>query len=175
MHDLTTIAPSANIVTSDTRFGAIRSVTIGTKVWFVAGDVCKALGIKNSRQALTSVCSNDTGKMRLNNKGGSPHTMVSESGLYDLVLQSRKRTALAFRRFLTSEVIPSLFKHGVYVAGQEWMTDAELQGAVNSRGERLIEGTRAQRHARIAADVSSFAARKGRRPNSRELFWLQKP
>ncbi|WP_169310917.1 BRO-N domain-containing protein [Cereibacter changlensis] len=164
------------VSTAETRFGALRSVTLDGQLWFVAADVCKALGLTHTTNALSNCSSTDIREMRLNGgQRGRPNKLVSESGMYDLVLQSRKPTARAFRRVLTSEVIPSLMKHGVYVVGQDRMSDAELLEAINSRGERLIAGTKDQRHARIAADVEKFRLLHGRTPTARERFWVEKP
>lgn len=173
MNDLTTTAPT--ISTSETRFGSLRSLTIGTKVWFVATDVCKALGIQNSTDATNKLDSTDLIKAKISEGRGRSSTLVSESGLYDLVLQSRKPIARAFRNFLTSEVIPSIFKHGIYVAGQGQMTDAQLKANLDVLGGRLIAGTRAERSAQIAADVAKFTTQNGRAPTSRERFWVEKP
>lgn len=163
------------VTPTDTRFGKLRSVTLDHQVWFVAVDVCKALGLTHTTNALANCNSSDVGEARLSDRGGRPHKLVNESGLNDLVLQSRKPAARAFRRLLTSEVIPSILKHGVYVAGQATMTDAQLRAAVGERAERLIEGTRAERHARIAADTARFVEMHGRQPTSRERFFLEKP
>jgi len=163
------------VTVADTRFGELRSITIGHQVWFVARDVCDALGIKNSTDALANLDTTDIGEFRLSSRGGRPHKLVNESGLNDLVLQSRKPAARAFRRLLTSEVIPSLLKHGVYVSGQGTMTDKQLRTAFGERAERLIEGTRTERHARIAADAERFKQLYGRNPNAKERFFLEKP
>jgi prophage antirepressor-like protein len=163
------------VTIADTRFGRLRSVSIDSQVWFVAKDVCDALGIKNSRDALINVASTDKNTAKVSEGRGRPVAVVSESGMNDLVLQSRKPAARAFRHLLTSEVIPSLLKHGVYVAGQGSMTDAELRSAVGERAERLIEGTRAERYARIAADTARFEQVHGRVPNAKERFFLEKP
>lgn len=55
------------------------------------------------------------------------------------------------------------------------MTDAEIRAALGARGECLIEGTRAQRYARIAEDTAKFEAMTGRKPTARERFFLEKP
>lgn len=163
------------VTTADTRFGTLRSVTLDGQIWFVAKDVCDALGIKNSTDAVANLDRTDIGELRLSARGGRPHKLVSESGMNDLVLQSRKPAARAFRRMLTSEVIPSILKHGVYVAGQATMTDEQLRAVAGERAERLIEGTRAERHARIAADTARFKELTGRAPNAKERFFLEKP
>lgn len=87
--------------------------------WFVAKDVCAALGIVNHLDAI--------GRLDDDEKGGSVVTtpsgdqtmkIVSESGLYNLIFQSRKAEAKAFRKWVTSEVLPSLRKTGRYELGQ---------------------------------------------------------
>ncbi|MBI6629734.1 BRO-N domain-containing protein [Pontibaca salina] len=169
---ITTTTPPQTM-TSETPFGSLRSVTIDGKVWFVAADVCRTLGIQNTADALSNIDRTDVNEIRLQRRG-RPNKLVSESGLYDLVLQSRKKTARAFRRHLTSEVIPSLHKHGVYVVGQENMTDAELRQAVNTRGERLVEGTRAQRHQQYAQEIARIEE-EGRKATSWERHLAKKP
>jgi prophage antirepressor-like protein len=164
------------VTTAETRFGELRSVTIDGQAWFVAKDVCKALGLTNTSKALLNITSSYVQDFKVPGKrGGRPVKLICDFGLNALVLQSRKPAARAFQRMLNEEVIPSILKHGVYVTGQASMTDAQLRAALGERGERLIEGTRAQRHARIAADVANFKAMNGREPTSRERFWLEKP
>lgn len=163
------------VTTAETRFGKLRSVTIDGHTWFVAKDVCDVLGIKNVTQALENICSTYVGDFKVPGQRGRASKIICDYGLNALVLQSRKPAARAFQKVLNEEVIPSILKHGVYVVGQASMTDAQLRAALGERGERLIEGTRAQRHARIAADVANFKAMNGREPTSRERFWLEKP
>lgn len=84
--------------------------------YFVAADVCRILGMKNTKQALSSVVKDD---IILNDTIDSMGRVqkvnyVNESGLYDLVLRSRKKEALNFRRWVTSEVLPTIRKTGSY-------------------------------------------------------------
>lgn len=95
--------------------------------WFVAADVCRALGIGNSRDATNKL--DDDEKMTVDltdshsgKRGGAQMiTVVNEPGLYALVLSSRKPEAKAFKRWITHEVIPEIRKTGGYIAGQETM------------------------------------------------------
>lgn len=102
--------------------------------WFLAGQVCRCLGIKNSRDAIASlrqrmkvvedwqknqgVVSTDSPKARnitLNNGGSHTQvTIIPEQWLYELIFASRKQTAIVFRAWVTREVLPSLRKHGEY-------------------------------------------------------------
>lgn len=108
-------------------FGEIRTLEINNEPWFVAKDICEILEIKNSRQALTRLDEDEKADVILND-GSQNRNMsaVNEYGLYNLILASRKKEAKEFKRWITHEVIPSIRKHGGYIAGQEEMTDEEL-------------------------------------------------
>lgn len=87
--------------------------------WFVAKDVCAALEIKNSRQALTRLDDDEKGVISNDTLGGAQQmATVNEAGLYTLVLSSKKPEAKAFRRWVTHEVIPTIRRHGMYATPQ---------------------------------------------------------
>ncbi|MCD8568501.1 MAG: hypothetical protein LRY50_09285 [Geovibrio sp.] len=99
-----------------TQFGQIRTLTKEDgKLWFMAKDVCNALGFENPSDSTKYL--DDDERTLINNPsgiGGSKVTVVNESGLYSLVLRSRKPEAKAFRKWVTSEVLPSIRKTGQY-------------------------------------------------------------
>lgn len=99
------------------KFGTIRTTTINGEPWFVAVDVCKALDTDNSRQALARLDEDEKNTVILNdgNRGNPNTAIVNESGLYALVLSSRKPEAKAFKRWITHDVIPTIRKHGAYM------------------------------------------------------------
>ena len=103
-------------VFDSTEFGEIRVLTDNSgDAWFVAKDVCDALGINNSRQALTRLDDDEKGVISNDTLGGSQQmATVSEAGLYALVLSSKKPEAKAFKRWVTHDVLPSIRKHGMY-------------------------------------------------------------
>ena len=109
------------------KFGEIRTLEINNEPWFVAKDICDILEIKNSRQALTRLDEDEKSDVILND-GSQNRSMsaVNEYGLYNLILASRKKEAKECKRWITHEVIPSIRRHGGYIAGQEQMTDEEL-------------------------------------------------
>lgn len=109
------------------KFGEIRTLEINNEPWFIAKDICDILEIKNSRQALTRLDEDEKADVILND-GSQNRSMsaINEYGLYNLILASRKKEAKDFKRWITHEVIPSIRKHGGYIAGQEQMTDEEL-------------------------------------------------
>ena len=97
------------------QFGEIRTAIIDGEPWFVAADVCRALEIKNSRDVVARLDEDEKGVVLIDTLGGKQEmTTVSESGLYSLVLGSRKPEARAFKRWITHEVIPSIRKTGAY-------------------------------------------------------------
>mgnify|MGYP004468493819 CR=1 FL=1 len=129
-------------------FGSIRTLSIDGEPWFVASDVCKALGIANNRDAVARLDEDEKGVALTDTLGGVQNlTTVNEPGLYALVLSSRKPEAKAFKRWITHEVIPSIRKHGGYVAGQEHMSDEELMAKALLMAQKTI----ADRDARISA------------------------
>lgn len=106
-------------------FGEIRTVSINDEPWFVASDICKALELSNATVSVQRLDEDEKSKFNLGLSGGDTNC-VNEYGLYSLVLASRKPEAKKFKRWITHEVIPSIRKHGGYIAGQESMTDDEL-------------------------------------------------
>lgn len=92
--------------------GEIRVLKRNGEAWFVAVDVCKALDINNARQAVTRL--DDDEKCTVISNDGRQMNIVSESGLYSLVLSSRKKEAKTFKRWITHEVLPEIRKTGGY-------------------------------------------------------------
>lgn len=108
-------------------FGAVRAVTLEGEPWFVAADVCRALGLGNSSKAVMPLDDDEKGITICNTPGGEQKmVIVSEPGLYSLIVRSRKPEAKAFKRWITHEVIPAIRKTGGYIAGQETMDDDQL-------------------------------------------------
>lgn len=100
-------------------FGSIRVVVKGNDPWFVAKDVCDALSISNSRDAVAKLDTDERGVALTDTPGGEQQvSIVSEPGFYRLVMKSRKPEAKAFRRWVTHEVLPSIRKFGVYATAE---------------------------------------------------------
>lgn len=112
---------------SNPQFGEIRTAGTKEEPKFCLADVCKALGLSSNhvRERLgDGVVSTDTivdslGREQLAN-------FVNEDGLYDVILDSRKPEAKVFRKWITSEVLPSIRKTGGYIAFNQNMTDEEI-------------------------------------------------
>lgn len=114
-------------------FRAVRSILIDGDPWFVAADVCKALELEKTNRALSRLDDDEKGAHSVSTPGGRQRmSIISESGLYSLILGSRKPEAKAFKRWITHEVIPSIRKHGAY------MTDSLLD-ALEAHPEAVPE------------------------------------
>ena len=83
--------------------------------WFVAADVCKALEVRNPRDAVARLDDDERGVAITDTLGGKQEvSTINESGLYSLILTSRKVEAKRFKKWVTSEVLPSIRKTGGY-------------------------------------------------------------
>ena len=103
------------------QFGEMRTVTIGEEIWFVGKDVAEILGYKNTRDALTRHVFEEDRKMNgveIPDAIGRKqwYSTINESGLYSLVPSSKLPSAKEFKRWVTSEVLPSIRKRGAYMS-----------------------------------------------------------
>lgn len=141
------------------QFGKVRAINIDGESWFIGKDVAVALGYNDTDQALRRHVDKEDKLTRNFDGSGQKRKMttINESGLYSLVLSSKLPTAKAFKRWITSEVIPSIRKTGGYIMGQEEMSDIELL----SRAVLVAQNQIAQRDSRIAEmePVVDFAQR----------------
>lgn len=93
-------------------FGQIRTVTIDNEPWFVAKDVCEALKHTNPTMAIQMLEEDERTKLSLGRAGET--NVINESGLYTLIIKSNLPNAKKFRKWVTSEVLPSIRKTGSY-------------------------------------------------------------
>lgn len=103
-------------VFENAEFGSVRATIINDEPWFVGKDVAKVLGYSDTAQAIRKhTDEEDKGVVETTTPGGKqPITIINESGLYSLILGSKLPNAKAFKRWVTSEVLPSIRKNGVY-------------------------------------------------------------
>lgn len=107
--------------------GDIRVIMKDGDPWFVAKDVCDALGLNTSNLAKV-LDSYERGSCSVQYTGQTRNVaIISESGLYSLILRSRKPAAKAFKKWVTSVVLPALRKDGMYVMGEEKAVTGELE------------------------------------------------
>ena len=134
-------------------FGMLRTVEMNGEPWLVGKDVAEILGYQNPSKALADHVDDDD---KLNNEslsslGQRGGWLINESGLYSLVLSSRKPEAKAFKRWVTHEVLPTIRQHGAY------MTGAALERALNEPDFLISLATKlkAEREARKALEVDN--------------------
>ena len=103
-------------VFANEEFGQIRTVEINGEPWFVGKDVAEALGYKEATKAAREkVDSEDRGRSKIDTPSGTQNmTIINESGLYSLIFASKLPTAKKFKRWVTSEVLPTIRRHGMY-------------------------------------------------------------
>lgn len=103
-------------IISHPEFGEVRNVMIKGEPWFAAKDVCDILGHTNHRVAVQLLDDDEKGVRKVYTLGGAQETVfINESGLYALIMRSNKPKAKPFRKWVTSEVLPSIRKFGFYV------------------------------------------------------------
>lgn len=123
--------------------------------WFVAKDVCDALGLSNVGQAILNLDDDEKNSITISDgKRGNPNkAIVSEAGFYKLALKSRKPEAKAFQRWVTHDVLPAIRRDGAYVASDGTEDDATLMARALVAANRQIE--------RNAARIAALAPKAG--------------
>lgn len=146
-------------VFENSQFGQIRTILKDWEPWFVAVDVCKALEINNHKDAITRLDDDEKLGVALTDPHGREQVtnVISEPGLYSLVLGSRKKEAKAFKRWITHEVIPAIRKHGGY------LTPEKLEEVLLSPDTliRLATDLKEERERRLALEGENAALAQG--------------
>lgn len=135
---------------SNKEFGEIRTVQLNSETYFVGKDVAEALGYERATKAIQDhVDAEDKDAVPIQDSIGRMQNtpVINESGLYSLILSSKLESAKRFKHWITSEVLPSVRKHGGYIAGQEDMSDEELlsrallmaQSKIEERDKKIAE------------------------------------
>lgn len=125
----------------------VRTMEINGEPWFVLKDVCNALEIANVSNVAIRLDADEKGIHQVDTLGGKQEVIcINESGLYNVILRSDKPEAKPFRKWVTSEVLPSIRKNGGYISGQEQLTPSELM----AKALLVANKTLAEREARIS-------------------------
>ena len=133
-------------VFTNRHFGQVRVVMRDGEPWFIAADICRALDVDNNRQAVSRLDEDEKGVI-LNdtNRGKRSMAVISEPGLYALVLGSRKPEAQSFRRWITHEVLPAIRQEGAYMTPErlhEVLEDPDTLIALAQRLKLMQEKNR---------------------------------
>ena len=137
------------IIPFDFHSSEVRVVSIDGEPWFVASDALEILGV--DRTSLRGLDEDEKGVDSIHTLGGVQGvTVISESGLYSLILRSRKPEARKFKRWITHEVIPSIRKHGMYAtpqAAEAMLNDPDMM-------IRVLEEIKAERAKRAELEAA---------------------
>ena len=127
-------------------FGSVRTATIDGEPYFVGKDVATILGYSNPRDAISKqVDDEDKGVAKCDTLGGRQEILfINESGLYSLILRSQLPAAKRFKRWVTSEVLPAIRRHGMY-ATEELIANPDLAIAA-------FQALKAEREKRITLE-----------------------
>ena len=148
----------------------IRTVQVNGEPRFVLSDVCKVLEISNSRNISSRLEPDEKGVTLVDTLGGAQQmTIINESGLYTVILRSDKPQAKPFRKWVTSEVLPSIRKHGSYsVQSQFADLSPQLQVLIQ------METRQKQIEARQVEQATALAGLEQKLQNTCEVIALDK-
>lgn len=124
---------------SNTEFGEIRTIQIEEETWFVGKDIANVLGYKDTSDALRRHVDEEDKLTRCFTDSGQSREMyvINESGMYSLILGSNLPNAKAFKRWVTSEVLPAIRKTGGYVAPRSFAEALQLAADQARKMEEL--------------------------------------
>ncbi|MDD7465518.1 MAG: phage antirepressor KilAC domain-containing protein [Actinomycetaceae bacterium] len=106
---------------------AVRVVESDSQPWFVASDIAKILGYSAATAMTRTLDDDEKGMQTVHTLGGEQNlAIINEAGLYSAILRSRRSEAKEFKRWVTHDVLPSIRRHGGYIAGQDNMSPEEM-------------------------------------------------
>ena len=131
------------------QFGEIRTAGTAQEPIFCAADICRALGYSNGRKAISDHCDDGdvTKRDTPTSSGVQSMTFVNESGMYSLIFGSKLESAKQFKKWVTSDVLPSIRKHGMYA------TEATVESMLNDPENAILmlQAYQRERKERLAA------------------------
>lgn len=140
-------------------FGEVRTLLVNDEPYFVGKDVALALGYGQGKSLPNAIANHvdaeDKGVTEMMTPGGNQQvTIINESGLYSLIMSSKLPSAKKFKRWVTSEVLPSIRKHGGYMVAKEDDTPETImaravliaQETINKQKEQIATLNRQQEH-----------------------------
>lgn len=147
----------------------IRTITIDDQPWFVAADVCAAIGLDNPTMALKKIPEKHSALNRIEGRGDQAREVntISEPGLYRLVLRSDKPQAEPFMEWITAEVLPAIRKTGRYAFDEDDFFVPTTGGPATVTVPRLEEAARGVKAAMIMARAYGWRNEQARQYTNR--------
>lgn len=139
-------------------FGAqpVRALLDGDQPWFFAKDVCTALALMDTNKALIGLDDEEKREHEQYSGSGRKPVLINESGLYSLILRSRKVEAKRFKKWVTAEVLPAIRKHGRY-SDESGKMATLVNDVIGVSGANLIGGVISQKVSVLPAGVQRQA------------------
>lgn len=176
-------------------FGTVRTLIIKNEPWFVGRDVCNILGYANASKAIADHIDNDDKLYNesLSSLGQRGGWLINESGLYSLILSSKLPNAKRFKHWVTSEILPSIRKHGMYATDelinnpdvfiqvlQELKAERERKAALEAQAEAdrpkiiFADAVAASHNSILIGDLAKLIKQNGVDIGQKRLFeWLR--
>ena len=180
---------------NNAEFGEVRIFDKNGEPWFVGRDVCNILGYGNPRDAISRhIDEDDKGVVKSDTLGGNQNlTVINESGLYSLILSSKLPNAKRFKHWVTSEILPSIRKHGMYATDelinnpdvfiqvlQELKAERERKAALEAQAEAnrpkiiFADAVAASHNSILIGDLAKLIKQNGVDIGQKRLFeWLR--
>mgnify|MGYP006365014151 FL=1 len=180
---------------NNAEFGEVRIFEKNGEPWFVGRDVCNILGYGNPRDAIARhIDEDDKGVVKSDTLGGNQNlTVINESGLYSLILSSKLPNAKRFKHWVTSEILPSIRKHGMYATDelinnpdvfiqvlQELKAERERKAALEAQAEAnrpkiiFADAVAASHNSILIGDLAKLIKQNGVDIGQKRLFeWLR--
>jgi len=114
------LASSTRTLSQTNRSTQVRTIMQNGEPWWVLADVCKVLDLKNPTHSANRLDDDERATLNVGRQGEA--TIINESGLYSVILTSRKPAAKRFKKWVTSEVLPAIRKTGGYMVGRHKKT-----------------------------------------------------
>lgn len=178
-------------------FGTVRTLIIKNEPWFVGRDVCNILGYANPRKAIIDHIDTEdkTDGVTIRDSIGREQNpiLINESGLYSLILSSKLPNAKRFKHWVTSEILPSIRKHGMYATDelinnpdvfiqvlQELKAERERKAALEAQAEAnrpkiiFADAVAASHNSILIGDLAKLIKQNGVDIGQKRLFeWLR--
>ncbi len=143
------------MIFNNPEFGEIRTVELNGEPWLVGKDVARALGYGEGKSLANAVANHvdteDKGVTEMMTPGGNQNmTIINESGLYSLVLSSKLPSAKKFKHWVTSEVLPSIRRSGMYLLPKDY--PSALRALADAEEKRLALAAENERQAQVIAE-----------------------
>lgn len=153
------ITDASNVIQFNFGKQQVRTLVLDDQPWFFAIDVCGSLGLADTNKALIGLDDDEKCEHEQYSGSGRKPILINESGLYSLILRSRKPEAKRFKKWVTAEVLPTIRKHGRYEDSSNKMA-VLVDDVIGVSGTNLVNGVISQKVAVLPTGIQRQARHK---------------